>query len=572
MKKSVPFLLTFLFLAFFCVKAQPSVDAGNAEANYQIGIKLLQEGRATDAFPYLEAAVKGNKESYLYRLNAGRAAQFSENYQLCVENLTEAMRLRPPNQTAQSFYLWRAECNTELGRREAAQNDFTEAVRLQPGMKWAYSYRIFYDTGSVCQGSAAGKYREAEVFYNSNKIYEAYRELYLALKCDPKHLPSLKLRLKIESADNNLSSHAKIHRVQLEKIERANNSAANKPTPESAEADDPNSDDFLDKVFDVKKTAPASQNITVGSGVLLNKYLAQIEKNYAGQPVFTRTGVVPTDTKLGGELYGAVRLGKTQLALDLIKRGADVNYQSSTGFGHWKSVLTEAIEQQNLGLVKVLLEAGANPDGNLKLKLEPPLTYAISRNNALIVALLIKYKADVNGLYNSDPTTFLMAAAHPDMEEISNLLIEAGADESAKNKKGETARQITERIKKEQAAKVPPTASELRGHRINTIVNGHKGINSLVQRFNAHMEMFKKINSVMLNSEKIKHLNEGIRYLDDIINNATEIEKTAVRLFSDPTLDPQIRPSLQSRVSDVAKAKEDAVKQKKFLQQGLAKL
>ena len=42
-----------------------------------------------------------------------------------------------------------------------------------------------------------------------------------------------------------------------------------------------------------------------------------------------------------------------------------------------------------------------------------------------------------------------MAAAYPDKEEISKLLIEAGADESVRNKKGETARQITERIKRE---------------------------------------------------------------------------------------------------------------------------
>jgi uncharacterized protein len=572
MKKSIPFLLTFPFLATLCINAQPPIDASNAEVNYQLGIKLLQEGRAAESFPYLQAAVKINKESYLYRLNAGRAAQFSGNFQPCVENLTAAMRLRPKEQTEQAFYLWRAECQMELGNRSEAASDYAEAVKLQPGMKWAYSYRIFYDTGNVCQGSAAGKYREAEVFYNAGKIYEAYRELHIALKCDPKHLPSLKLRLKIESADSNLAAHAKIHRVQLEMIERATNTTANKSTPQSDADDDPNSDEFLDKVFDVKKTVPDSQTGKTNSSPLLNKYLAQIDKMFAGQRIFTQTARMSVDTSLGAKLYGAIISGKTQPALDLINQGADVNYQSATGFGHWKSVLTVAIEKQNLSLVKALLEAGANPNGNLNIKLEPPLTYAISVNNALIVALLIKYKVDVNGLYNLDPTTFLMAAAYPDKEEISKLLIEAGADESVRNKKGETARQITERIKREEAAKVPPTAEELRGYDIKMIGLRRKAIDSLIEKFNAHTALTKKIKNVLLNSEKIERLYQGIKYLDDIITNATEIEKAANRLLAFPAYDLKTRQLLQNGITEAQKFKADALKLKKSSEEALAQL
>lgn len=570
MKKITLYLL--ILLVSLSIKGQPPVSSNNGETNYQIGIKLLQEGRAADALPYLQAAVKINRESYLYRLNAGRAAQFSENYQPCIENLTEAMRLRPKEQTEQAFYLWRAECYAELGNQTEAARDFAKAVELQPGLKLAYSTRIFYDTGNVCRGSADSKYREAEAFYNANKIYEAYRDLYVALKCDAKHLPSLKLRLKIESADQNLSTHAKIHRAQFEKIERANSSAGNKSTRVSDENDDPNSDDFLDKVFDVKKIAPISPSAKPGSGVLLNKYLAQIEQMFAGQPVITRSATSPVNSSLGGNLYGAVFWGKTQLALDLIKQGADVNYQSVTEFGYKKSVLAEAVEQKNLRLVKALLEAGADPNGDFRLKMIPPIASAISANNTLMVALLIKYKVDVNGLYNFEPTTFLMAAAYPEKEEISKLLIEAGADETAKNSKGETARQITERIKREKAAEVPPTASELRGYRIKMIDLTHKGTNSRVEKFNKHMDLFKEVSSALLNDRKISYLNDGIGYLDEIINSATEAEKTAALLFGDPALAPQIRPSLQSKMSDIVKAKEDAVKLKKTLQEARTKL
>jgi tetratricopeptide (TPR) repeat protein len=565
MKKSGLFLFLFLFPASLFIKAQP-INSGSAESDYQTGFKLLQEGRAAEALPFLLAAVKINKESYLYRLNAGRAAQFSADFQSCVENLTEALRLRPKEQTEQAFYLWRAECNMELGRRTAAQSDYAEAVNLQPGMKWAYSYRIFYDTGNVCQSNAGNKYREAEAFYNANKIYEAYRELYVALKCDPWHLPSLKLRLKIETADNNLAAHAKIHRLQLEKIESANNQTAKKSAPKSDEDGDVDSDDFLDKVFDVKKDASASPKVKPASAPLLNKYLAQIEKTFAGLPVFTRTAAAVT---VKPELYGAVYAGKTEIALDFIKQGADVNYQSVTPFGFKQSVLTEAIERGNLRVVKALL---ANPNCDLRLKEICPMGAALSKENTLIVALLIKHKLDVNGLYNNDGMTYLMVATHPGTEDISALLIEAGADESARNNKGETARQITERIKKAEAAKVPPTAAELRGYDIKTIGLRRKAIDSLTTRFNAHTELTKKIKNILINSEKVERLHKGIEYLDDIINNATEIEKAATRLLAYPGYDLKTRQLLQNGITEAVKFKADALKLKKSSEQALSAL
>ena len=559
MKRPTALILAFLLLVCLRIGAQPPAGGSDGEASYRTGIKLLQDGNAAEALPHLQAAVKANGESYLYRLNAGRAAQFSGNFQSCVANLTEALRLRPSGQTAQSFHLWRAECYAELGNRTAAASDFAKAVELQPGLKMAYGTRIFHDTGNVCRGSADGKYREAEAFHNANKIYEAYRDLYVALKCDPKHLPSLRLRLKIEAADNNLAAHAKVHRVQLAKLESAA-AAANKPTPTAEDQDDdPNSDEFLDKVFDVKKTPAAAREGKPGSTPLLNKYFAQIDAMFAGRPVFTQVQPkAQRGPKPEVNIYGAVFAGDTALALELIRRGEDVNYQFVTPFGFKKSSLVEAIEKKNLTVAKALLEAGANPNCDLQLKEMCPMAPAISQNNPLAVALLIRYKVDVNGLYNSDPTTYLIAAAVHEYDEILNLLMEAGADRSARNKKGETAEQILERKKRETAAKVPPTAAELRIGDLRVLMLRRRGISAIIARFNAHMEFYKKVNGGILTSDKIRNLRQGIDYLDEIIASATEMERSAARQLKHTGYDADQRATLRTVAAEAVKAREDA--------------
>jgi FOG: Ankyrin repeat len=565
----LPLLLSVLLLACFSARAQPQDITQKAEINYQTGIKLLQEGSAAEALPFLEAAVRARSDSYLYRLNAGRAAQFSGNFRSCVSNLTEALRLRPSEQTAQVFHLWRGECYAELGDRVSAASDFVKAVELQPGLKFAYGTRIFYDTGNTCRGNADANYREAESFYNSNKIYEAYRHLYVALKCDAYHLPSLKLRLKIESADDNLATHAKFHRVDLAKIE----TSIAKRSNTKGEEDDPNSDDFLDKVFDVNKPITVGRDGKGSSTPLLNKYWTQIESWSSGRPGLTQT--MPKQqgvSKSGSSIFGAVYAGNTPLALDLISRGENPNYHTTTDLGFRRSVLFEAIERKHLIIAKALLEAGANPNCNIQLKEMCPMAPAISQGNSLAVALLIRYKVDVDGLYNSDPTTYLMAAAVFENKELFDLLVEAGANRSAKNKKGETADDIFERKVREAAAKVPPTEDELRLNDLKMLMLRRRGISSITTKFNAHMEFYKKVNGGTLTSNKIENLTKAIAYLDEIITYSREVELSAARQLTNTGYDSIQRETIRAAAADAAKSSLDARKLKIPLEEKLSGL
>jgi len=75
---------------------------------------------------------------------------------------------------------------------------------------------------------------------------------------------------------------------------------------------------------------------------------------------------------LGKELYAAANDGKTEIALDLIKRSADLNF-----LGEYGTPLKRAAFKNNLPLVKALLEAGADP--NLGF---PALHYPTTQNNA----------------------------------------------------------------------------------------------------------------------------------------------------------------------------------------------
>jgi ankyrin repeat protein len=191
--------------------------------------------------------------------------------------------------------------------------------------------------------------------------------------------------------------------------------------------------------------ARALDNIAADSAVstkLLDGYLAQIDQMFAGKPIFTKS-FAPGDSQLGKELYNAAKNKNSPLAFDLIKRGADVNYAGE----YQTTALYYAAENGDLALVKALLESGANPDSGA------PLYHAAGKDNVLLAALLIKYKANVNATYNSSGSTFLHAAATFGKDERATaLLIEAGANRLAVDNSGKTALAAAERYGKEKIA------------------------------------------------------------------------------------------------------------------------
>lgn len=108
-------------------------------------------------------------------------------------------------------------------------------------------------------------------------------------------------------------------------------------------------------------------------------------------------------------LLEAIQSKKTDIALMLIKRGANVNIEPKRKDRDFENPLSLAAYDQNMTLVlKSLLEAGADP--NIQVILDStPLQNASKINNVDAVRLLIKKGANVNAA-DSDGITPLIAS------------------------------------------------------------------------------------------------------------------------------------------------------------------
>jgi ankyrin repeat protein len=147
----------------------------------------------------------------------------------------------------------------------------------------------------------------------------------------------------------------------------------------------------------------------------------------------SQQGVSDTVPFIGEQLLIAADAGDTIKVLNLIKQGADVDFQT------WEGVtsLMFATQNGNLPMMRVLLRCGANPD------IKP-----VNGNTALIASIfnaapeltefLIRNGANVDLGDNKDMTP-LMHAILVDSFYIPDLLLYYGADFDAKSRDGTDA-------------------------------------------------------------------------------------------------------------------------------------
>lgn len=97
--------------------------------------------------------------------------------------------------------------------------------------------------------------------------------------------------------------------------------------------------------------------------------------------------------------------------------------------------LDAAAWQNEPGMVKLLLKAGADPNGE---KNDPPLTSAAYRGSKRSIYILLKHPdIDVNKR-DIDGQTALLVAAKRGYGDIVEILLEAGADPTIKDRHGNT--------------------------------------------------------------------------------------------------------------------------------------
>ncbi|OGW35658.1 MAG: hypothetical protein A2X58_14065 [Nitrospirae bacterium GWC2_56_14] len=118
--------------------------------------------------------------------------------------------------------------------------------------------------------------------------------------------------------------------------------------------------------------------------------------------------------------------GEAESVRALVRRKVDLNAMNL----RYHFALDEAVKAERTDIVRILLQAGADPNRKTAY---PVLINAVSGNRLEAARLLIRNGADVNGRDALDNTSLMIAAktGNPDMVR---LLIESGADATANNR------------------------------------------------------------------------------------------------------------------------------------------
>jgi ankyrin repeat protein len=119
----------------------------------------------------------------------------------------------------------------------------------------------------------------------------------------------------------------------------------------------------------------------------------------------------------------------------LVSKGANVNHRDRNG-------MTPLFASVDIGgslrKTRYLLETGADPNQQSEIDGDFPLRIAVSWQNLELVAVLLDYGANPN-MQRRDGDTALMEACRQDNIEVVKVLLGNGADTSLKNRNGLSA-------------------------------------------------------------------------------------------------------------------------------------
>jgi ankyrin repeat protein len=158
----------------------------------------------------------------------------------------------------------------------------------------------------------------------------------------------------------------------------------------------------------------------------------------------------PNGGKLDAPLFCAIKGGNTNLVELLLRAGANPNLPGRLDYQITRLdyditrrdqistliPLELAIEQNRAEIVKMLLQAKANPNG--KSFSGTPLVVAVFRGDHELMKLLLANGADVNARRPSDGETVLHLAVQTDNRELIELLLASKPDVNVRDNQGKT--------------------------------------------------------------------------------------------------------------------------------------
>ncbi len=133
-------------------------------------------------------------------------------------------------------------------------------------------------------------------------------------------------------------------------------------------------------------------------------------------------------------IFAAIKYSPVDTLKKIVRAGANIFVQDSYGSN---TPLTIAIQYENIGAVKFLLESGCSANEK-DWTGEPAIFKAIETDNDSILKLLIAHDADLEYLSHFGQTPLMKAAQQKKFIAVKTL-VEAGANINASDNYGETA-------------------------------------------------------------------------------------------------------------------------------------
>jgi tetratricopeptide (TPR) repeat protein len=215
---------------------------------------LKKMGYNAEADKYFEIYLKKNNSDPFDFYQRGENALFAGNYRACMENVKIAFSKDKTDVLHNSYNFLLGICSAELGENKTSQKAFSS---LNAHLKNSFYYKLFQDNAFKCTGTADDNYATASFSFTKGNYYPAFRDAFIALKCDPNHLPSLEILQKIAAAADErtdpLSGWANPLKIRVLRVQ-------NKPLPPAFELSEDEKAEFLkfftnrfQKAFDEKK-------------------------------------------------------------------------------------------------------------------------------------------------------------------------------------------------------------------------------------------------------------------------------------------------------------------------------
>jgi ankyrin repeat protein len=147
--------------------------------------------------------------------------------------------------------------------------------------------------------------------------------------------------------------------------------------------------------------------------------------------ILVSEALYPSPSTLDNHLIEAARDGDALTVESLLKRGADIDGKNATG--NYQSVypLSEAVEGTHIDVARVILDHGANPNGEHRVLKgtfyeddETPLMIAAENNDAAMIRLLLSHGADIN---EGGDRSAMARAVFEDSVDAVQALLQGGA-------------------------------------------------------------------------------------------------------------------------------------------------